>query len=65
MGLWSQLQIWNQTAHGQAATAAAWAFWTKVLDALGVEADPAFQAMDPSFTAPLCVGRPLISESAR
>jgi uncharacterized peroxidase-related enzyme len=42
-----------------AATCAARAFWTKVLDALGVEADAAFRAMDPSFTRPLCVGRPL------
>ena len=42
-----------------AATSAARAFWTKVLDALGVEADAAFRAMDPNFTRPLCVGRPL------
>jgi len=42
-----------------AATSAARAFWTKVLDALGVEADAAFRAMDPRFTRPLCVGRPL------
>lgn len=41
------------------ATSAARAFWTKVLDGLGVEADAAFRAMDPSFTRPLCVGRPL------
>jgi len=42
-----------------AAAAAARAFWTKVLDGLGVEADAAFRAMDPNFTRPLCVGRPL------
>jgi uncharacterized peroxidase-related enzyme len=42
-----------------AATSAARAFWTKMLDSLGVEADAAFRAMDPRFTRPLCVGRPL------
>jgi len=42
-----------------AAAAAARAFWTKVLDGLGVEADAEFRAMDPRFTRPLCVGRPL------
>jgi uncharacterized peroxidase-related enzyme len=42
-----------------AATAAARAFWTKILDGLGVEIDDAFRAMERSFTEPLCVGRPL------
>lgn len=42
-----------------AATAAARAFWTKVLDALGVEADAPFRTMDRDFTAAMTVGRPL------
>jgi uncharacterized peroxidase-related enzyme len=40
-----------------AATAAARAFFTKVLDALGVEADPPFRAMSPEFIRVLSVGR--------
>lgn len=46
-----------------AATAAARAFWTKVLDALGVEADAAVQKLDPEFTEQLAVGRPLDFDS--
>jgi uncharacterized peroxidase-related enzyme len=42
-----------------AATSAARAFWTKVLDALGVEADAAVQKLDPGFREALAVGRPL------
>lgn len=42
-----------------AATAAARAFWTKVLDALGVEADTAFREMDGDFRRALTVGRPV------
>ena len=42
-----------------AATSAARAFWSKLLDAVGVEADAAIQALAPEFTAPLAVGRPL------
>ena len=41
------------------ATAAARAFWTKVIESLGVEADAPFYSMDPDFTAALTVGRPL------
>jgi uncharacterized peroxidase-related enzyme len=40
-----------------AATAAARAFFTKVIDALGVEADPPFRAMSPEFREALTVGR--------
>jgi uncharacterized peroxidase-related enzyme len=46
-----------------AATAAARAFWTKLLDALGVEADAAMQKLDPRFTTPLAIGRPLEFDS--
>jgi uncharacterized peroxidase-related enzyme len=42
-----------------AATAAARAFWTKVIEALGVEADAPFRAMDYEFRKALTVGRPL------
>lgn len=42
-----------------AATAAARAFWTKVIDSLGVEADAAFRAMDVDFRKALTVGRPV------
>lgn len=42
-----------------AATAAARAFWTKVIESLGVEADAPFHAMDPELTGALTVGRPL------
>jgi uncharacterized peroxidase-related enzyme len=42
-----------------AATSAARAFWTKLLDALGVEADAAVQKLDLGFREALAVGRPL------
>jgi len=42
-----------------AATAAGRAFFTKLLDALGAEADATFRALDESFRRPLCVGRPI------
>jgi len=41
------------------ATAAARAFWTKVLDSLGVEADAPLRAMSPEFKDALAVGRPI------
>ncbi len=40
-----------------AATAAGRAFFTKVLDALGVEADSPCRKLDPAFRDPLTVGR--------
>ena len=40
-----------------AATAAGRAFFTKVLDALGVEPDSPFGALDEAFRSPLTVGR--------
>lgn len=40
-----------------AATAAGRAFFTKLLDALGVEPDSSFLALDDSFRGPLTVGR--------
>lgn len=46
-----------------AATSAARAFWTKLLDALGVEADAAFQQLDPGFRDALAVGRALDFDS--
>jgi uncharacterized peroxidase-related enzyme len=42
-----------------ATTAAGRAFFTKVLDALGVEADAPFRALEPEFREPLAVGRPI------
>lgn len=42
-----------------AATAAARAFWTKVIESLGVEADAPFRKMDASFRDALAVGRPI------
>ena len=40
-----------------AATAAGRAFFTKILDALGVEADSSFMALEEPFRGPLTVGR--------
>jgi uncharacterized peroxidase-related enzyme len=42
-----------------AATAAARAFWTKVLDSLGVEADAPFRTLNREFREALAVGRPI------
>jgi uncharacterized peroxidase-related enzyme len=42
-----------------AATAAARAFWTKVIEALGVEADAPFRTLDYEFRKALTVGRPI------
>jgi uncharacterized peroxidase-related enzyme len=42
-----------------AATAAGRAFFTKILDALGVEGDSSFMKLDRSFREPLTVGRPI------
>ena len=48
-----------------AATSAARAFWTKLLDALGVETDAALQELEPEFTDALAVGRPLDFDSSQ
>lgn len=42
-----------------AATAAARAFWTKLVESLGVEVDAPFQAMNSEFRKTLTVGRPI------
>jgi uncharacterized peroxidase-related enzyme len=42
-----------------AAAAAARAFWTKIIESLGVEADASFRAMDYEFRKSLTVGRPV------
>lgn len=42
-----------------AATAAARAFWTKLIESLGVEADAPFRAMNSEFREALTVGRPV------
>lgn len=42
-----------------AATAAGRAFFTKLLDGLGVEADSPFRDIDAAFREPLSVGRPI------
>ena len=41
------------------AAAAARAFWTKLVESLGVEAEPPFRAMSSTFRNALAVGRPL------
>lgn len=46
------------------ATAAARAFWTKVIEALGVEADAPFRAMDRELSDALAVGRPIAAAPA-
>jgi len=43
------------------ATAAARAFWTKVIESLGVEADAPFLAMDRDFRDALTAGRPVVA----
>lgn len=47
-----------------AAAAAGRAFFTKLLDALGVQADAAARNLDDDFRIPLTVGRPISSENA-
>jgi hypothetical protein len=42
-----------------AAAAAARCFFSKLLDALGVQADSTFSAIDPSLREALTVGRPV------
>jgi uncharacterized peroxidase-related enzyme len=41
------------------AAAAARAFWTKLVESLGVEPEPPFRAMSSTFRNALAVGRPL------
>jgi alkylhydroperoxidase family enzyme len=45
-----------------AATAAARCFFSKLLDALGVQADSTFNALDPDLREALTVGRPVAHE---
>ena len=47
-----------------AATAAARCFFSKLLDALGVQADTAFNELDPDLRRALTVGRPVAERSA-
>jgi uncharacterized peroxidase-related enzyme len=42
-----------------AAIAGARAFWTKLLESLGVEVEPSLRALDEEFVAALSVGRPV------
>jgi uncharacterized peroxidase-related enzyme len=42
-----------------AATAAARAFWTKLIESLGVEAEPTFRSMNPELRDALVAGRPV------
>lgn len=63
----SQQDVDGLRAHGYsdtvifdvAATAAARCFFSKLLDALGVQADAKYGAMDPKLRAALTVGRPV------
>jgi uncharacterized peroxidase-related enzyme len=43
------------------AAAAARAFWTKMIESLGVETDAPFRAMSPEFTKALTAGRPILA----
>ena len=43
------------------AAAAARAFWTKMIESLGVEADAPFRTMSPEFTKALTAGRPILA----
>jgi uncharacterized peroxidase-related enzyme len=43
-----------------AATVAARAFWTKLIESLGVEAEPSFRAMSEELRNSLVVGRPAV-----
>jgi hypothetical protein len=45
-----------------AATAAARCFFSKLLDALGVQADSTFNDLDPTLREALTVGRPIAHE---
>ena len=45
-----------------AATAAARCFFSKLLDALGVQADATFKELDPALRQALTVGRPVAAE---
>jgi uncharacterized peroxidase-related enzyme len=47
-----------------AATAAARCFFSKLLDALGVQADSTFNALDPALRQALTVGRPVADRPA-
>lgn len=47
-----------------AATAAARCFFSKLLDALGVQADAGFQSLDADLRAALTVGRPVAAASS-
>jgi alkylhydroperoxidase family enzyme len=47
-----------------AAAAAARCFFSKVLDALGVQADAVFHDLDPAMRAALTVGRPVAARPA-
>jgi len=44
-----------------AATAAARCFFSKLLDALGIQADASFNELDPALRQALTVGRPVAS----
>jgi uncharacterized peroxidase-related enzyme len=45
------------------ATAAARSFWTKVIESLGVEAEPPFRELSPEFSSALVCGRPMTPTS--
>lgn len=47
-----------------AATAAARCFFSKLLDALGAQADSSFNELDPTLRAVLTVGRPVSAAPA-
>lgn len=59
VGLLKQHHFTDAEIFDIAATAAARAFWTKVLDSLGVEADAPFRTMPREFRDALTVGKPI------
>ena len=50
---------WDEDIFDVAATAAARCFFSKLLDALGVQADSTFNDLDPALRRALTVGRPV------
>ena len=60
-----QLGFSNAEIFDIAATAAARAFWTKLLESLGVEAEPSLRDMNGELRRALVVGRPIDSAEWR
>ena len=46
------------------AVAGARAFWTKLIESLGVEVEPSLRELDPAFLESMCVGRSMTPSNA-